>query len=57
MATITHKATRAAFGAAIDLAMKHVNKDRQKGLMDLVDLAEKFMGISSPKGRMTAPGS
>ena len=50
MATITHKATRAAFGAAIDLAMKHVNKDRQKGLMDLVDLAEKFMGNQFSKG-------
>lgn len=44
MGTLTHKASRAAFGTAIDFTLKHVNKDREKGLLQLVDLTEKFMG-------------
>ncbi|QNM04816.1 radical SAM protein [Qiania dongpingensis] len=44
MSTLSHKAARASFGSAIDAALKHVNKDREKGLLQLVDLTEKFMG-------------
>ena len=35
---------RKAFSVAIDAALKHLNKDREKGLLQIVDLAEKFMG-------------
>jgi len=35
---------RKAFSAAIDVALRRLNKDRQKGLLQIVDLAEKFMG-------------
>lgn len=38
MGELTHKAARAAFGGAIDLAMRKMDKDREKGLLDLVDL-------------------
>lgn len=48
MGELTHKAARAAFGKAIDLALKHVEKDRENGLLQLVDLTEKFMGNNFP---------
>lgn len=44
MGSLTHKAARSAYGAAIDIVLKHVNKDREKGLLQLVDLTEKYMG-------------
>lgn len=44
MSELTHKATRAAFGLAIDKTLKHVNKDRTKGLLEIVNLSEKFLG-------------
>ena len=40
MGTLTHKAARAAYGTAIDAVLKHVKKDREKGLLELVDLWE-----------------
>ena len=33
MGTLTHKAARAAYGTAIDAVLKHVKKDREKGLL------------------------
>ena len=48
MGTLTHKAARAAYGTAIDAVLKHVKKDREKGLLELVDLTEKFMGDNFP---------
>lgn len=44
MADLKHKAERAAFSAAIDLALKSIRKDREKGLLQIVDLTQKFMG-------------
>lgn len=41
---VKHAATRAAFGAAIDGTLKYVNKDREKNLLTLVDLSERFLG-------------
>ncbi|HIU75829.1 MAG TPA: radical SAM protein [Candidatus Pelethocola excrementipullorum] len=41
---ITHKVTRKAFELAIDSAMKYVNKDREKNLLKLADLSQKFIG-------------
>ena len=49
METLTHKAARAAYGTAIDMVLRHVNKDREKGFMDLVDLTEKYVGDQFPK--------
>lgn len=40
----THQAERNAFRIAIDSALKHVKKDREKSFLQLIDLAEKFMG-------------
>jgi MoaA/NifB/PqqE/SkfB family radical SAM enzyme len=48
MGEFTHKAERAAFSVAIDKILKHINKDREQGLLDLVDLAERFMGDQFP---------
>ena len=44
MANIALAVERKAFGVAIDAALRSLNKDRQKGLLQIVDLAEKFMG-------------
>ena len=44
MAKIAQAVERKAFSAAIDVALKHINKDREKGLLQIVDLTEKFMG-------------
>ena len=49
MCTLTHKAARAAYGTAIDAVLKHVKKDREKGLLELVDLTEKYMGDNFQK--------
>ena len=49
MGTLTHKAARAAYGTAIDAVLKHVKKDREKGLLELVDLTEKYMETISKK--------
>ncbi len=47
--SLTHKAARAAYGKAIDMVLRHINKDRQKGLLQLVDLTEKYMGDNFSK--------
>ena len=44
MGTLTHKAERAAFSVGIEAAIKYVNKDREKGLLKLVDMAQHYMG-------------
>lgn len=49
MGELTHKAARAAFGRAIDFAMRKMDKDREKGLLDIVDLTERFMGDNFQK--------
>ena len=49
MGTLTHKAARAAYGTAIDAVLKHVKKDREKGLLELVNLTEKYMGDNFQK--------
>lgn len=49
MASLSHTMQRKAFSAAIDVALRRLNKDRQKGLLQIVDLAEKFMGDNFKK--------
>ena len=44
MAKLAEQIERKAFSAAIDIALKKINKDREKGLLQIVDLTEKFMG-------------
>lgn len=44
MASLSHTMQRKAFSAAIDVALKRINKDREKGLLQILDLAQKFMG-------------
>ena len=44
MTNFTQTVERKAFGAAIDMTLKSLNKDREKGLLHIVDLTEKFMG-------------
>lgn len=44
MDTLKHKAERAAFGVAIDGALKYARRDREQALLKIIDLAEKFMG-------------
>ena len=42
MGKLRHQAERAAFGKVIDSAMKHINKDREKSFLKMVDLTESF---------------
>lgn len=42
--TVAHAVERKAFEVAIDAAIKHTNKDRQKALLQFIDLAEKKLG-------------
>ncbi len=42
--SLSHSATRLAYSAAIDSALKYIGKDRDKNLIKLVDLTEKYMG-------------
>ena len=49
MANLKHTIQRKAFSAAIDIALKRINKDREKGLLEIVDLAQKFMGDNFSK--------
>lgn len=46
---LTHEASRVAFSALINSTIRYVNKDREKSLMKLVDLSERFMGDNYPK--------
>ena len=41
---LAHKAQRKMFEVVVDAALKHAGKDRQKALMQLVDLVEKVLG-------------
>lgn len=43
MGALTHAAGRMAFSAAIDVALKDVRKNREEGIVKLVDLMEKYM--------------
>ena len=52
MGTLTHKAARAAYGTAIDAVLKHVKKDREKGLLELVDTDRKIYGRQFPKRKL-----
>ena len=44
MASLSHTMQRKAFSAAIDVALRRLNKDREKGLISIIDLAKRFMG-------------
>ena len=43
MGTMTHAAGRLAASTAIDVVLKKVDKDREKGMLGLVDFIEKYM--------------
>ena len=49
MGKIVQTVERKAFGVAVDAALKNLNKDREKALLQIVDLAEKFMGDNFSK--------
>ena len=44
MASLKDAAERQAFSLAIDATLKSLNKDREKGLLNIVNLAQKVMG-------------
>ena len=44
MANLVQSVERKAFGVAVDATLKNLNKDREKALLQIVDLTEKFMG-------------
>ena len=52
MASLSHTMQRKAFSAAIDVALKRLNKDREKGLLQIIDLAQKFMGDNFQTGSL-----
>lgn len=38
--SLSHKVQRAAVGTMVDVALAHVNKDRQKAIAEMVDVAK-----------------
>ncbi len=44
MANLVETVERKAFGVAVDATLKNLNKDREKALLQIVDLAEKIYG-------------
>ena len=54
MASLKDAAERQAFSLAIDAALKSLNKDREKALLNIVNLVQKFMGIILEKSLMRA---
>ena len=52
MGTLTHKAARAAYGTAIDAVLKHVKKDREKGLLETGRSDRKIYGRQFPKRKL-----
>ena len=44
--SLTHKMQRAALGKTADIVLSHVNKDREKAVTQLVDVAKTFYGDS-----------
>ena len=44
MASLKDAAERQAFSIAIDATLKSLNKDREKALLNIVNLVQKFMG-------------
>ena len=49
MANLVETMERKAFGVAVDATLKNLNKDREKALLQIVDLTEKFMGNNFSK--------
>ena len=54
MASLKDAAERQAFSLAIDAALKSLNKDREKALLNIVNLVQKFMGNNFRKSLMRA---
>ena len=48
MASLKHKAERAAFDVAITAALKHVDKGRGKAMCQLIDLVQKVLKDTWP---------
>ena len=44
MADFTHMAARLAFSKGIDIMLRKMQKDRVRGMLDLVDIVEKYVG-------------
>ena len=44
MADFSHRMARIAFSKAIDVMLNRIYKDRQKGMLQLVDIVEKYVG-------------
>ena len=41
--SLSHKVQRAAVGTMVDVALAHVNKDRQKAIAEMVDVAKQVV--------------
>lgn len=46
---LSHAAARKAYGAAIDGVLRFVNRDREKNLLRIVDISERFLGDTFSK--------
>lgn len=49
MTNFAQTVERKAFGVAVDVTLKSLKKDREKGFLQLVELTEKFMGDNFSK--------
>lgn len=55
MANLAQSVERKAFSVAIDAALKHLNKDREKACFRLLILQKSSWAITSVRKRMTEP--
>lgn len=56
MATLKHKMGRVAFSKAFDLAYGRINKNRQKGIMELFDMIKNHIGELNVSADLTRMG-
>ena len=52
MGKLRHQAERAAFGKVIDSAMKHINKDREKSFLKMVESDGRLCKRPVPTGKL-----
>ena len=57
MASVKHNVERIALSAGIDYAIRHIKKDRQQGLLDILNLIERYMPSTKHDETYTKTGN
>jgi len=57
MANVKHSAERIALSSGIEYAIRHVKKDRHQGILDILDLVERYMPSTKHDQSYTKTGN